>query len=108
MKKIFFSLVVLLVTCSVFSQKIIDKPDYGLSTIPGSITKIELTDEATILHFYIKYPAGAWISIPKESYIQDVTGGEKYFVTKAEGISLEKNILCQRVAKSAINCISLN
>jgi thiol-disulfide isomerase/thioredoxin len=33
MKKIFIVLVTLLVTCSVFSQKTIDKLDYGLSTI---------------------------------------------------------------------------
>lgn len=89
MKKIFFSLFVLLFTISTFPQKIIDKPDYGLSNLPGSLTKIELTDSATIIHFDIKYPTGQWIYIPKESYIQDVTGGEKYFVTKAEGIPLE-------------------
>ena len=88
MKKNLTLFVMLLVSTVIFSQKIIDKPDYGLSNIPGSITKIELTDSATIIHFYIKYPTGQWIFIPKESYIQDVNGGEKYFVTKTEGIPL--------------------
>lgn len=88
MKKIYFSLVVLLFTITTFSQKTIDKPDYGMSTLPGSLTKIELTDSATIIHFYIKYPTGQWISVPKESFIQDVNGGEKYFATKTEGIPL--------------------
>lgn len=88
MKKIFIILVTLLVSCGVFSQKIIDKPDYGLSNVPGSLTKIELTDSATIIHFSIKYYPGQWIFIPKESYIQDVNGGEKIFVTKTEGIPL--------------------
>lgn len=88
MKKIFIILVTLLVSCGVFSQKIIDKPDYGLSNLPGSLTKIELTDSATIIHFYIKYYPGQWIFIPKESYIQDVNGGQKKFVTKTEGIPL--------------------
>jgi thiol-disulfide isomerase/thioredoxin len=88
MKKIFFSLVVLLFTITTFSQKTIDKPDYGFSNLPGKLTKIELTDSATIIHFYIKYPTGQWIFIPKESYIQDVNGGEKQFVTKTEGISI--------------------
>ena len=88
MKKIFFSLVVLLFTITTFSQKTIDKPNYGLSNLPGSLTKIELTDSATIIHFYIKYPTGQWISVPKESFIQDVNGGEKYFATKTEGIPL--------------------
>lgn len=88
MKKLFFSLVVLLFTITTFSQKSIDKPDYGLSNLPGSLTKIELTESATIIHFYIKYPTGQWISVPKESFIQDVNGGEKYFATKTEGIPL--------------------
>nr|WP_315200858.1 TlpA disulfide reductase family protein [uncultured Flavobacterium sp.] len=90
MKKILFFFLGLLVTCSVFSQKSIDNPDYGMSTIPGSLTKIELTPEATILHFYIKSQPGSSISVPKESYIQDVNGGEKIFMTKTEGIPLGK------------------
>ena len=88
MKKNFILLVMLLVSTGVFSQKIIDKPDYGFSNLPGKLTKIELTDSATIIHFYVKYQPGYWIFIPKESYIQDVNGGEKYFVTKVEGIPL--------------------
>lgn len=88
MKKIFFLFAILLFASTVFAQKVIDKPDYGLSNLPGKLTKIELTDSATIIHFYIKYPTGQWIFIPKESYIQDVNGGEKYFVTKTEGIPM--------------------
>jgi len=88
MKKILLLFAVLLSINSVFAQKIIDKPNYGLSNIPGSITKIELTAEATILYFHIKYPTGQWIFIPKESYIQDVNGGDKIFVTKTEGIPM--------------------
>ena len=89
MKKTLFLFLLLLTTSNLFSQKNIDNPNYGLSNIPGNLTKIELTAEATILHFDIKFPAGYWIFIPKESYIQDVKGGEKYVVTKAEGIPLE-------------------
>lgn len=88
MKKNLTLLVMLLVSTVIFSQKIIDKPDYGFSNLPGKLTKIELTDSATIIHFYIKYPTGQWIFIPKESYIQDVNGGEKYFVTKTEGVPM--------------------
>lgn len=88
MKKILFLFAILLSASSAFAQKNIDKPDYGLSNLPGSITKIELTPEATVLHFYIKYYPGRWIFIPKESFIQDVNGGEKIFVTKTEGIPM--------------------
>jgi thiol-disulfide isomerase/thioredoxin len=90
MKKNFIFLFTFLFGCSVFSQKIIDKPDYGLSNLPGSITKIELTGDDTILHFHIKYQPGQWISIPKETFIQDVNGSEKLFVTKTEGIPMGK------------------
>jgi thiol-disulfide isomerase/thioredoxin len=86
MKKNFIIFFTLLLSCSVFSQKIIDKPDYGLSNLPGSITKIELTSEATIFHFHIKYQPGQWIQVPKDTYVQDVNGGEKYFATQTEGI----------------------
>lgn len=88
MKKNLTLLVLLFVSTVIFSQKIIDKPDYGMSSLPGNLTKIELTDSATIIHFYIKYQPGQWISVPKESYIQDVNGGEKQFATKTEGITL--------------------
>lgn len=83
-------LVLLLVSCSVFSQKIIDKPNYGLSNLPGEITKIELSDTATILYFHVTYPSGQWIQVPKNTYLRDVNGGEKYLVTQTEGIPLGK------------------
>nr|WP_288834901.1 TlpA disulfide reductase family protein [uncultured Flavobacterium sp.] len=86
MKKIFSILVALLMSCGVFSQKTIDKPDYGLSNLPGKLTKIELTDSATIIHFYIKYQPGQWIQVPKDTYIQDINGGVKYLATQTEGI----------------------
>lgn len=90
MKKIFFSLVLLLSMSTMFSQKTITKPEYSFCNLPGELTKIELTEDATVLHFHIKYPAGRWISIPKKTYIQDTKGGEKMFVSKADGIPLEK------------------
>ncbi|HJS00246.1 MAG TPA: TlpA disulfide reductase family protein [Flavobacterium sp.] len=90
MKKSFILLVLLCVSCAVFSQKIIDKPDYGLSNLHGKITKIELTDTETIVHFYIKYYPGQWISVPKKTHLRDVNGGDKYMIVKTEGIPFEK------------------
>lgn len=72
-----------------FAQKIIDQPNYGMSSLPGNLTKIELTSEATILHFHIKYEPGNWISILKASHIKDVKGGKKYAVIKSDSIPLE-------------------
>lgn len=93
MKKNLFSLLLLLSISTIFSQKTINKPEYSFCNLPGELIKIELTADATVLHFYIKYPSGRWISIPKETYIQDTKGGEKMFVSKAEGIPLEKKYI---------------
>ncbi|TNJ42574.1 TlpA family protein disulfide reductase [Tamlana fucoidanivorans] len=75
-------------TCLFAQQKSIDNPECGLNGIPGTITKIELNDSNTVLHFHIKVKPGIWISVPKKSFIQDVNNGEKLFVTKAEGIEI--------------------
>ena len=71
-----------------FSQHLIDQPKFGFSSLPGEITKVELLDTTTVLHFIVNYRPGNWISIPKETFIQDIRSDEKLFVTKAEGIPL--------------------
>ncbi|MEL1254981.1 thioredoxin-like domain-containing protein [Flavobacterium sp. DGU38] len=88
MRKKIILLALFFVSYIVFSQKTIENPQYGLSNLPGKLTKIELTDSATIIHFYIKYQPGKWISVPKNTYIQDVNGAEKYTVVQTEGIAL--------------------
>ncbi|MEP1488632.1 MAG: hypothetical protein ABJK28_09415 [Algibacter sp.] len=71
------------------AQKIIHNPDHISSNISGELTKVELTDTETILHFHIKSPLGSWISIPKKTYIEDASGkGGKLYITKTDGISL--------------------
>jgi thiol-disulfide isomerase/thioredoxin len=91
MKKTLLALLVLLLTISVFAQKTIDKPDFGSSNLPGNITKIEQTADATILYVAIKFPPGVVILIPKEAYIQDINSDKKLFVIKTEGIPLAEN-----------------
>ena len=71
-----------------YSQSVIKNPRTGLSLNNNStITKVELTDTATILSICTKYTPGWWINIPKETYIQPV-GGEKLFIKYSVGISL--------------------
>lgn len=88
-KNVTFFLFVLLST-TIFAQKVVESPEYGFSTLPGDITKIELLDTTTVLHFHIKSTPGSWISIPKKSYIQVVGSDDKLFITKAEGIPKAK------------------
>lgn len=91
MKKHFLlTLLLICIFISVHAQKIIENPEYGLSSLPGSITKIELLEDSTVLHFKIKHTPGNWISIPKGSCIINIENNDKLFVTKAEGIPLEE------------------
>ncbi|NMH89722.1 TlpA family protein disulfide reductase [Flavivirga algicola] len=89
-KHSFIYLLLMLICTNVFAQKIIENPDYGNSTVSGDVTKIEILEDATVLHFHIKYRPGYWISIPKKTFIKSVDSEEKLFVTKAEGIPLNK------------------
>lgn len=71
-----------------YSQSVIKNPRTGLSLNNNStITKVELTDSATVLSICTKYTPGWWIYIPKETYIQPV-GGEKLFIKSSVGIPL--------------------
>lgn len=89
MKTISLLLFTLILTAATFAQKVIEQPYYGISTQADlQITKIELTDTSTILHFHIRYRPGFWISIPKETYIQPVGSEKKMFITATEGIPL--------------------
>ncbi|GAA3648942.1 hypothetical protein [Flavivirga jejuensis] len=88
-KNVFILLLSLICTFS-FAQQTIENPDYSYSTVPGDLTKIEILEDATVLHFHIKYKPKYWIFIPKKTFIKNVDSEEKLFITKAEGIPLSK------------------
>jgi thiol-disulfide isomerase/thioredoxin len=90
MKKNSLLILLLLVISSTFAQKVIESPQYEISTFPGEIRKIELTKSATILHFHLHSKPNGAIYIPKGSCIKEAGTDEKLFVTKTEGIPLNK------------------
>ena len=49
------------------------------------ISRIELSENQTVLYFETTGIFGDWIIIPKESYIQPSDGGEKRYIESAEG-----------------------
>ena len=73
-----------------FSQKIIQNPQYDTNGIPGEITKIELLDDGTVLHFHLELKHGVKIFIREELCIITNDSNEKLFITKAEGIEMNK------------------
>lgn len=90
MKKITTTLLLVILTLTAFAQKVVENPDYGMSSLPGSITKIEVLDTTTILYFNIKFRAGSKFLIPKETFIQDLDGGDKLFIIDAKGVEISK------------------
>lgn len=80
-----------LITLYSHAQKSIEKPEYGYSTYPGEITKIEMLDTTTVLHFKLKKFPWGYFHLHKESYIQDLSGDNKLFVTKVAGAEFKRN-----------------
>ncbi len=91
MKNYLLVLIITVLSVSLHAQKVIQNPDY-ISSNAGKIIKVELTDKVTVLHFAFKRSLGSWIYIPKETYIEDSYKGGRLYVTKSEGISLNKKI----------------
>jgi hypothetical protein len=91
MKKQLLILIVLMVTHTIFAQKVIENPNYISGNISGKVTRIEVKENETILHFQAKIPVGSWIYIPSESYIEDSSKkGKRLYITKTDGIVMDK------------------
>ncbi|WP_406684637.1 hypothetical protein N1F78_02625 [Seonamhaeicola sp. MEBiC1930] len=89
MKKLLLLIYLSLFTINGFSQKVINNPDCISKNISGTVTKVELSNTETVIHFHIKSPIGSWVAIPRETYIEDSSGtGERLYILKTEGISL--------------------
>jgi thiol-disulfide isomerase/thioredoxin len=88
-------LVICITACLIFfasaAQEIIKNPSYGFSNVIYlTIDRIELTKDATVLKFTAKPPAGGWIAIDENSYIQIVGDTTKLMLKKAEGVEFGK------------------
>ena len=89
MKKLLL-LLTLLLPLFLNAQIVIEHPQCGMSKESYvKIDKIELKDNATIIHFNVKIRAGFKIYIPKTTYIQP-EGGEKLEVVHSKGAPLDK------------------
>ncbi|MFK7949996.1 MAG: hypothetical protein AB8G11_20570 [Saprospiraceae bacterium] len=90
---------ILLVTLFSFCVAIITnaqvyiKPTYGAKSLKEvEITKIEITNKYTIVHFYFdskdKYPYGGWIALSKNMYIKNAKTHKKHYLIKSSNIPL--------------------
>lgn len=100
MKRIFLLILICLIGLSSYAQKIINNPKFHAATADNvSITRIELQDTCTILHFTVMEPPGGSFNIPPESYIQPSDGGEKLQVLRAVGANLGESVSVSETGK---------
>ena len=93
-KNTFTILLFLLSAIVVYSQTVINNPKTGFRTFGnGNLTKIEVSDTATILSFRTYARPGDWISIPDKTYIQDSNGSEKLYIKSSEGIKINEQYI---------------
>lgn len=91
MKHLVICFTVCMISFTSAAQEIIKNPRYGLGNVNYlTIDRIKLTEVATILTFTAKPPAGGWIAIDENSYIQVVGDTTKLMLLKAEGVEFGK------------------
>ncbi|WP_042243197.1 hypothetical protein [Jejuia pallidilutea] len=104
MKKNVIILLLMLISTLTSAQKIIENPEYGFASYPGEITKIEIQDTTTVLHFKLKRLPWDYFHLHEESYIQDLSGDKKLFTTKLTGAKFKRNFF-SKIRRSHISVI---
>lgn len=91
MKKTILTSVLLGIIFICNAQKVIENPKFHGTTSPYvQITKVVLTDTATILDFNVYFNPGSGIRVPADTWIVDSKGGKKLYVKSAVGIEIDQ------------------
>jgi hypothetical protein len=89
MKKTLTLIILLLITCSAFSQNIVSPQVDQTDDDNGKIAKIETDNQFTIVTFaYTANSDNTWVQLNKEIYIQADQGNEHYNYVKSENIAI--------------------
>lgn len=93
MKKVYLVLVFVCFIQTLFAQKVVHNPDCISQNI-GTITKVELNKDETIMHFQVQASIGSWIFIPKETYIENASekNTNRIYIKNTEGIEINKKV----------------
>lgn len=92
MKRMYLSLAALLCLCIALAAKerVIERPPFLVSSTNSiEVSRIVLSDTATVLHIYANNRPGYWIKIASGSFLQD-NNGETYPLLKGIGITPDK------------------
>jgi thiol-disulfide isomerase/thioredoxin len=96
------SFIMLIFSVFCFSQTTIQNPKTGLNNSGYvKITKIVLSDTATVLSFNVNFTPNWWINIPLETYIQPVNSQQKYRIKYTEGIQIDKHFYMPESGKTS-------
>lgn len=89
------------------AQKIITNPLVGFDGKNPNlkIVKISLSDTATVLNFETTAPAGNWIRIPKNTYIQVNGAKEKLFIKTTKGIPFNEKYTMPASGKTSYELV---
>ena len=73
------------------AQKVIHNPDCIYKNFTADVTKVEIKETETILHFHIKETQGMRFSIPSYTYIEDSSkNGERLYILRGEGVNISQ------------------
>ena len=93
MKRLNFLLgsLLLCICCTIQAKnKVIEQPPFIVSSTTSiEVSKVEISDTATVLHIYAKYRPKNWIKIAAGSYLKD-NNGETYPLRSGIGITPDK------------------
>jgi hypothetical protein len=92
MKKIGFLLGLLFFSTILLAQKVVNYPNFVDKNFSSEVTKIELTETSTAIHFSVKEPTS--FVIVRKTYIEDASkSGEKLYIRNAEGIQTSQKVV---------------
>ncbi len=104
MKKLFTTAFLLSLFVALTAQEIIENPRYGISSTGYiRLTRVELTDDATILSFHVTIPQNNWVAIHEKSYIQPVGDTTRLYITKAEGAEIATQIQWEKDKREEVS-----
>lgn len=88
MKQTLTLIVGLILCCSIQAKsRVIERPSFCVrNTTTIEVSKVTLSDTATVLHIYAKFRPKYWIQIAKESFLRD-NNGETYPLRSGIGIT---------------------
>ncbi|WP_175636245.1 TlpA family protein disulfide reductase [Pedobacter ghigonis] len=95
------------VSLTSLAQKTITNPLVGFDGKNPNlkIVKVSLGDTATVLNFETTAPAGNWIRIPKNTYIQVNGAKEKLFIKTTKGIPFNKQYIMPASGKTSYELV---